>query len=122
MAFIMLGKTKYFRDVMLRLDPYNLSIPMGAAFGLMLGLFLVVIHNVWAWEPRLLITIISWLIIVKSVLWLGFPVRMLNMCKKMYAGAWFYIMAVIMLVAGVFLLAKGFYLYIPAEHLEYTIF
>ncbi|GGI81543.1 hypothetical protein [Legionella impletisoli] len=122
MAIIMVSRTKYYRDLILRLDPFDPAIAIGASYGLMLGILLVVIHNIWAWEPRLVVTILSWVILIKSVLWLSFPVKMSAWAKKVYLGPGYYVLALVMVVVGVFLLTKGFYLYIPNEHMEYTLF
>ncbi|WP_133129343.1 hypothetical protein [Legionella yabuuchiae] len=122
MAIIMVSRTKYYRDLILRLDPFDPAIAIGASFGLMLGILLVVIHNLWSWEPRVVVTILSWFILIKSVFWLSFPVKMTAWAKKVYLSPWYYVVAVVMVVVGVFLLTKGFYLYIPNEHMEYTFF
>lgn len=122
LALIMAGKTKHYRDLMLRLDPYNPAIALCASLGLLLGIFLVVVHNIWAWEPRVVITILGWFILIKSILWLGFPIKSFNFAKKLYLGPGYYVIAIILFLVGLFLLTKGFYFYIPKEHLGYTLF
>lgn len=42
-------------------------------FFLPLGLLIVMVHNVWVWSPVVMITIIGWALILKSVIWLLCP-------------------------------------------------
>ncbi|MFC1655739.1 hypothetical protein ACFL3C_02620 [Patescibacteria group bacterium] len=46
---------------------------MGGAFALVVGLLLVMYHNVWEWQWYVIITIIGWIALVKGVLLLVFP-------------------------------------------------
>lgn len=42
-------------------------------FTLILGLLMVVSHNVWQWNWRVIITIISWIVLLKGISILFFP-------------------------------------------------
>lgn len=122
MALIMASKAKYYRDLILRLDPYNPAIAICSSIFLLIGLSIVVVHNIWALEPRIIITILGWLIAIKSILWLSFPVGMFGFSKKLYLGPGYYLIALILFAVGILLLTKGFHFYIPDEHKAYTLF
>ena len=49
---------------------------------LILGLILVISHNVWVRNWRIIITIISWLILIKGILMFIFPNMCANFLKK----------------------------------------
>lgn len=121
LSIIMLAKTQHYRDAILRLDPYSPSIFLAAAAALMLGCFMIVVHNNWVMEYRVVITIIGWVIFVKSILWLSFPSMMFGLSKKVYLGPMYYVMIFTLFIVGVFLVTKGFYLLIPEAHLDYTL-
>lgn len=118
-GIIMLSRMPHYRSVIHKLDANDPMISLGASFGLLLGLFLIIVHNIWLWEPRLLITIICWFIAIKSLLWLAIPETLLEWSKRIYAGPGYLVVVGILLVVGVFLLTKGFYLFIPEAHLPF---
>lgn len=118
MSVIMVSRITYYRELIQRMDEYSPSILMAGTFGLFFGSFLIVIHNLWVGDPRVVVTLISWFIFIKSLLWLAFPIRMVHLSKKIYAGPFYYIFALVLFVLAIFLITKGFYLYIPDEQLD----
>ncbi|WP_244599580.1 hypothetical protein [Legionella londiniensis] len=119
MSVILLSRTPYYRALVQNMTAQNPGILTGASFGLLLGLLLVVVHNFWVWEPRVFITIISWIILIKSLIWLSFPEKMLKFTQKTVAGPAYYVIIALMFIVGVILITKGFYLYIPDEHIPF---
>lgn len=109
MSVIMMARASYFREVISNLHAKDPAIMVFSSFGLMLGILLVCIHNHWVWEPQLLVTIISWIIFLKSLFWLVFSDGMLKMIQKRYAGASYYVISVIVLIYGILLLTRGYY-------------
>ncbi len=120
MSIIMITRMQHYRDMISRMDHTNPAILVASRLALMIGCFLVVIHNLWVWEPRILLTLIGWFILIKSILWLGFPKYMLECAKKVYLSPWFYVYIIAIFIMGFFLLTKGFYLYIPPAHPDLT--
>lgn len=112
MAIVMLSRANYYKDLIQRITLDDLSLWIGSSFSLLLGIFLVVIHNVWVLEPRVLVTIIAWLILIKAILWLALPEKMLEYSQKVYDGAGYYIIAVLMAIVGILILTRGFYLFL----------
>lgn len=110
-AIILLSRANYYKELIQQLEYNNVAIWISASISLMLGIFLVIIHNIWVLEPRLLVTIICWIILIKSVLWLAIPEKMLELTKRCYSGSGYYITLVIMVIIGILILTKGFYLF-----------
>lgn len=76
---------------------------------IIIGILIVVAHNVWTLSWPIVITILGWLILIKGILRLFFP----RTAEK--AGNWWmkhdnylYGMAIIWLILGLFLLYNGF--------------
>ncbi|QRN03337.1 hypothetical protein GH742_05355 [Legionella sp. MW5194] len=111
-AIVMLTRAGYYRNLMTNLHEGSHAILIGATFSLIIGIILVLVHNLWVWDEEVIITIIAWLILIKSVLWLAFPEKMMAFSRSFYAGPGYYITAGIALVLGIVLLAYGFYLYV----------
>ncbi|CEG56156.1 hypothetical protein [Legionella fallonii] len=78
-------------------------------FVLILGLLMVVSHNVWQWSWRLIITIIAWLILFKGVSIIYFPKYLdtvtIHFVRNMSIS---YTAASIDVILGLVLIYKGF--------------
>lgn len=110
-AIIMIARAGYYRELLTHLKVGSSSVTVGATFGLILGITLVIIHNIWTRESEVLITLIGWFLLVKSVLWLSFPECMMNCTQKMYSGWGYYLVAIIAGIIGIILIAHGFHLF-----------
>jgi hypothetical protein len=76
---------------------------------LLAGLAIVRAHNVWAFEWTLLVTVIGWLAIIGGIVRIVWPDRIAAISNKILANenvftAW----ALIALMLGAFLTAKGY--------------
>ena len=111
MAIILLGRVRFFRDLLQSMSVQGGELMIAASFGLMLGVTLVVMHNIWVWHALVLVTIVSWYILIKSILWLAFPQHLIALTKKITAGNGYYLMVIIMGIVGILLLTVGFHPY-----------
>lgn len=109
MAIILLARAKFYRNLIMNLDKNYVSVMVGSAFGLVIGLIIVALHNLWVSNIHILVTIIGWLILIKSITWLSVPERMVLWSKRISAGSGYYVMIAFMGIIGVLLLAKGYY-------------
>lgn len=57
-------------------------VALGAILSLMLGLFLVLIHSIFVYDWRIIITILCWLIFIKGWLLFAFPKKMMQWGSK----------------------------------------
>lgn len=116
-AIIMISRAKYYQNILTRAHEGSSSLVVAGTVGLILGIILVLIHNIWVMEIEVLITLVAWLILIKSILWLGFPEMMVNYTHKAYQGAGYYIIAIIAGIVGVILLSYGFH-YFNITHIK----
>lgn len=112
-AIIMLSRATYYQEMLTHLKVGSPTIVLAATLGLIIGILLVLVHNIWIWESDVLITLIAWFLVIKSVLWLAFPECMVNYTQKVYSGWGYYLVAIIAAIIGIILLAHGFYLFEP---------
>lgn len=112
MAIIMLSRVDYYRKMLTSIKPDSLIIILTASSGLMLGILLVLLHNFWLWQSEVLITIIAWLILIKSLLWLACPEYMAKLGSKVYAGWGYYAATILTGIIGMILISHGFYLFL----------
>jgi hypothetical protein len=84
---------------------------LASAMELIIGIVLVLLHNIWMPDWRLLITIICWIVLLKSTVRVLFPMlASSSSINKFYVeGVPFLIRRILALLAGCFLLYKGFF-------------
>jgi len=73
---------------------------------LLMGLITVSIHNVWAWDWTLTITLLGWIAIMKSIHKIGFPESIHKQAQKYQTKQTF--ATIFLLLIAIFLLWKGF--------------
>ncbi len=109
---IKICRRKLYVNLIKSMTEPNLSLMIWGALGLIVGLCLIDIHNIWEYKPRVLITLVGWYILIKSVLWLAFPEKMIAYAKQMAVASWYYATIAFSFIIGALLLAKGYFLYI----------
>jgi hypothetical protein len=75
----------------------------------LLGLLIVVSHNIWSCNWRVLVTLTGWFLLVEGVLRLFFPERMTKLLKHMASTSGYVIFMTIWLVIGLYLLFIAFF-------------
>jgi ABC-type amino acid transport system permease subunit len=86
----------------------NLALSILSGFiALVLGLLLVVSHNVWSADWRIIITILGWLSLAKGGLRLFFPEKIQSLAT-ISARPWWTVVLVMFLVVGAYLSFVGF--------------
>jgi hypothetical protein len=79
---------------------------------IVIGLLIIVSHNIWAVDWRLLITLIGWLLIVRGIIRIVFPQQISNLAINFSESSKFrYVVSFIItlfVLIGAFLTYKGF--------------
>jgi hypothetical protein len=111
-AIIIMSRMYYYRKIILQLQAQDPLIPVVATMTLFLGIVLVVTHNVWELNRITVLTVLCWLILIKGLLWLALPEKMLALMKRVTSGTGYYWLIVGLLLTGVIFLGKGMELFI----------
>ena len=74
---------------------------------LIMGLVTVILHNVWAWDWRIAITILGWSTVIKGIQKIGFPEFIHKQAQRFKKGQM--ISAAFMILLGAWLLWMSFY-------------
>ncbi len=76
---------------------------------LILGILLVVSHNIWAADWRIVITIVAWMALLKGIIRIACPQFAFNASKKWVENSFNYnISMILVLLIGLFLSYHGF--------------
>lgn len=84
------------------------NIFMAGILTLIIGILLVVSHNIWQANWRVVITILAWLTFISGIIRVACPQFAFNRLKKMTKGG-FVTISVIALLIGLFLGYFGFF-------------
>ena len=106
-AIVMTTRVNSYKKLLAELSADNFAVVLASYIGLMFGIFLVLSHNVWVLNVEVLLTLIAWFVLIKSLLWISFPECMLCYTKKLYSGCWYYVSALVVAAVGILLLAEG---------------
>lgn len=115
-AVIMFIRVRQYRELVQKMKPESGTLLLGGLFGLMVGLFLVGIHNIWVFKPIVYITVVCWAILLFSVLSLVSPDLLMVLMKKACSGSNYYVLASFLLMLGLIFLMTGLYLYAIHEN------
>ncbi|STX29258.1 Integral membrane protein (PIN domain superfamily) [Legionella beliardensis] len=110
MAIVMIARADYYRNVLKDLTANRALVMVSASLTLVLGLIMVVIHNIWEVRFGLIITLVAWLILIKAVLWLAVPEFMANLIKRFSIGS-LYVTAAIAGIIGILLLTHAYHVF-----------
>lgn len=77
--------------------------------GLLLGLMMVVSHNIWEWNYRGVVTVFGWLILIKGLIRLFWPQFIQKIIKNAFDSWWLQATMFLCFVIGIYLLYEGFF-------------
>lgn len=78
-------------------------------FILIVGVLLVVSHQVWTGDWRVVVTIIGWMILIKGVIRIFFPETVRRLMEKKRNNRWFLLAEVTVLIISLYLVYQGFF-------------
>lgn len=75
---------------------------------LVVGVLIVISHQVWTWDWRVVITIIGWLVLTKGIIRIFFPETVRRLIEKKRNNHWFLVAEVVVLISSLYLIYQGF--------------
>lgn len=78
-------------------------------FSLFIGLFMVLSHNIWTSDFRVIITIFGWGAVLKGFCRIFFPKKSLKIIKKFKKGNKLSFFIFFIFIIGIYLIYSGFY-------------
>jgi multisubunit Na+/H+ antiporter MnhG subunit len=111
-AIIGLYRATYYRKLIADFKGLDFNGVYAALLGLLIGLFLVLSQDNWSNINLAFLSLISWSVLLKAILWLVIPEQMLIYLKRVVASPAYYIFNVIFLLVGCLIINKAFYLFV----------
>ena len=109
LSVAMLANKHYYQDAMISMLQNSGVMFLTAIITLLLGILLVVFHNIWVLDWRVTITILAWLALLKGVLRILFPKMIQKWSSNIQNNCVYNSSLGICLVLGVYLACKGFF-------------
>ena len=75
---------------------------------LLLGLLVVISHNIWVSEWPVVITIVGWIVLLQGLMRIFFPEAFVKMMKDLTAKSGYTVWCWIWLLVGIYLIWAGF--------------
>ena len=108
-GLVLLTRQSFVRKVVSEMMHSSAMCMLAGFLMLALGLVLVLNHNVWEWSVVGVITLISWLILLKSIVYLFLPEKtILRWAKPFDTKGWYLAAGVVVLLLGLYLVNIGF--------------
>lgn len=86
------------------------TITLTAFISIIIGILMILVHNIWALDWRIVITLLAWLTLIKGIVRLNFPHAVPQTMEYFHQHkACYYILGVFCLVLAIFLLAFSFF-------------
>ena len=103
---------KSFYDMFMDIEKNEALVYLTASAFLFVGLVTAWVHNDWYLSSAVIVTILGWVIAIKSSLWLLFPRSLTGLVKKfswIALNFWFRIVyGVLLVVLGLLVLGQGY--------------
>ena len=103
---------KQWQKVYAEFEKNHFALLPNMFLALILGLIIITMYNVWAWDLYVIITITGWLALVKGVFYLLAPgswIKGLLKCKCVRSEGWLYFWGLLMTVVGVLLSYNAYF-------------
>lgn len=108
MSLAMLIHQGRFKKTVTEFISSHSLVLMSGGLGLVLGLLIVISHNVWVSAWPVVITILGWLLLLQSLMRVFFPETFVRMVKELLANSGYLLVSWVWLIAGIYLLWAGF--------------
>lgn len=112
MSIILLSRKSFYSSVIKKMKAENETIILAASIGVLFGIVLVGAYNTWKWDPVLMVTLFSWLVLILSVLWLLDTQKMITMTQKVCSGRGYFAVVGIMFILGLMFVFRGLFIFI----------
>jgi hypothetical protein len=104
-------KKKRFEQVIDELVASPAGLFIVATMTLILGVLLIVAHNIWVADWRVIITSLAWLTFIAGLVRTFIPEFIEKMAPRIHKDAVYYPIAIVSLLLGSYLLYVGFWLF-----------
>ncbi len=115
-GIIFATRVEYYTRILRNIKITTSSMLVTGIFMIFLGLFLVEHHNVWVLRPRVLMTLISWIILLKGLVMTLMPEKMVELYYHWMTPKRIMISSIVWIVLGIVMVFDGARLLYVLQH------
>jgi uncharacterized membrane protein len=78
----LLSRPQAFRVILREFIGSHVPVYLAGFIGLLTGLALVLVHNVWALDWRLIITLLAWVVLIRALVTIFWPEQIVSLGSK----------------------------------------
>ena len=78
----LLSRPQAFRVILQEFIGSHVLVYLAGFIGLLTGLALVLVHNVWALDWRLIITLLAWVVLIRALVTIFWPEQIVSLGSK----------------------------------------
>lgn len=115
LSFLIIGiallfKTKDFQNTAKDVAKSNAFMTLISIIPLVIGLSIIIGHNIWEKNWTIIVTIVGWLIFIAGIIRLFFHKHIMKTCAKISKNKKAFVWAgIILIIIGLYLAGKGFF-------------
>lgn len=121
-SFALLMNKAYYQEALITMSQNSGVMFLIAVISLLCGILLVVFHNIWVFDWRVVITLLAWLGFWKGVVRLFFPTAIVKWSQSLQNNCVYYSSLGVCAVLGLYLIYKGFFNHTVAQVYSLTIY
>ena len=121
-SVIFLSRRVYYQTLMMESKPSAFSFMTIGLVLIFLGILFIHYHNIWLLKPRLIITLMCWLVFIKGIILVMFPEWSLAKYKKWVKSSYFAGTMIIILILCLILVIDSARLIVKVQKEKLDIF
>jgi len=107
-SLAMLVHQARFKKMMHEFIASHTLITFSGILNLIIGLVIVVSHNVWVSQWPVVVTIVGWALLLQALMRIFFPEAFVKMMRELMAKTGYLLMSWVLLIVGIYLIWAGF--------------
>jgi hypothetical protein len=106
-SLALLIKDKHLKSLFAKIDTEESLFAWGL-ISFIMGISIVLVHNIWTWNWQIIITILGWLALLKGLAHMFLPELFKKWTKKIENKQWLPIVLVVLVFIGLIITYLGF--------------
>jgi hypothetical protein len=119
LGVILITRLEYYTNILRSVEWTTFGMFASGLLGLFLGLYFLQQHHEWVMKPRLILTLVSWLVLLKGLAALILPEQMIKVYYRWVTPQRVMVASIIYIIVGALMVFDGAHLYFLTQSIEH---